>query len=149
MSFHIKDDFKAGAPISQVPASWFNAVGKFLNGLVGGFGIDTKKSESNRSTISLNTQALQKEIDNTVEALRISKNDGTPDDHTDDNLDDDLDGDTWTWTAGGANGLKIDVYCRTDEEQGWHYLNRAQLTISRDGLIIKAEGQEGRKEIEA
>lgn len=149
MSFHIKDDFKAGAPISQVPASWFNSVGKFLNGLVGGFGIETKKSDSGRSTIALKKQTLQEEIDNAVEDLRISKEDGTPDDRTDGNADDDLDGDTWTWTAGGENGLEMDVYCKTAEEQGWHYLSRARLTISKDGLIIKAEGLEGRREIQS
>jgi len=149
MSFHVKDDFKTGAPISQVPTSWFNAVAKFLNGLVGGFGIETKKSESGSSTIALKKQTLLEEIDNAVKGLRISKEDGTPADHTDGNADDDLDGDTWTWTAGGENGLEMDVYCRTDEEQGWHYLSRARFTISKDGLIIKAEGLKGRREIEA
>ena len=39
MSFHVKDDFRAGVPASSVPASWFNSVGKFLNNLVGGLGI--------------------------------------------------------------------------------------------------------------
>ena len=33
----LKDDFNPKAPISQVPASWFNKVAKTLNGLVGGF----------------------------------------------------------------------------------------------------------------
>lgn len=149
MSFHIKDDFQAGRPMSQVPASWFNSVGKFLNGLVGGFGIETKKSNSGSSTIALNKTTLQAEIDNAVANLRISKDVGTPNDHTDDNADDDLDGNTWTWTAGGENGLEMDVYCRTDEEQGWHYLSRARLTISKGGLIIKVEGLEGRREIQS
>lgn len=149
MSFHIKDDFKAGAPISQVPASWFNAVGKFLNGLVGGFGAKVDKHESGRSAVSLDRHVLQAEIDNAVEDLRISKLDGTPDDRTDGNADDDDGGAVWTWTAGGANGLQMDVYCKTDDEQGWHYLSRARLTISKDGLIIKAEGLAGRREIEA
>ena len=35
----VKDDFKAGSPVSQVPASWFNSVASFLNNLVGGLGI--------------------------------------------------------------------------------------------------------------
>ena len=149
MSFHIKDDFKAGAPISQVPASWFNAVAKFLNGLVGGFGIDTRKSESGRSTVSMNKQTLQQEIDNITQNMRISKDSGTPADHTDDEADDDADGDEWTWTANGTNGVMFDVYCRTQDEEGWHYLSRARLTYSKDGLLVKAEGMSGRREVKA
>ena len=149
MSFHVKDDFKAGAPISQVPASWFNSVAKFLNGLVGGFGVKTDKHESGRSTVSLDKQVLQQEIDNVLDGLKVSKDAGTPDDHTDNEPDDDYDGDTWTWTAGGKSGLELDVYCKTEKEDGWHYLSRAQLTFSKGGLLIKAKGLDGRREIEA
>ena len=38
MSFHIEERFTPG-PVSKVPVSWFNSVGKFLNNLVGGLGI--------------------------------------------------------------------------------------------------------------
>lgn len=135
MSFHVKDDFKAGAPISQVPTSWFNAIAKFLNGLVGDGGIKTNKNESGVSTISLDKNAL--------------RDAGTPADHTDTGTDDDTDGDTWTWTPGGANGLKIDVYCKTEEDGSFHYLSRARFTFSNEGLLIKAEGLDGRREITA
>lgn len=44
---HVRDDFKAGAPVSQVPASWFNAVAKFVNGLIPGRGVKiTRRAES-------------------------------------------------------------------------------------------------------
>ena len=36
----LRDDFRAGAPVSQVPAAWFNAVARFVNGLVPGRGIN-------------------------------------------------------------------------------------------------------------
>ena len=36
----LRDDFRAGEPVSQVPASWFNAVARFVNGLVPGRGIN-------------------------------------------------------------------------------------------------------------
>ena len=150
MSFHIKDDFKAGAPISQVPASWFNSVAKFLNGLVGGFGVKTDKNESGRSTVSLDKQVLQQEIDNITNTLKVSKEMGEdPLDKTDEETDDDSDGDTWTWKSGGANGLKMDAYFCIVEEQGWHYFQRVRLDISRDGLIVKAEAPGGRREIKA
>jgi hypothetical protein len=41
--FHLKDNFTPGGPISQVPASWFNAVARFLNNIVGGYGINITK----------------------------------------------------------------------------------------------------------
>ena len=150
MSFHVKDDFKAGAPISQVPASWFNSVAKFLNGLVGGFGVKIDKNESGRSTASLDKQVLQQEIDNITNTLKVSKEMGeSPLDKTDTEADDDTDGDTWTWKSGGANGLKMDAYFCIVEEEGWHYFQRVRLDISKDGLIVKAEALDGRREIEA
>ena len=150
MSFHVKDDFKAGAPISQVPASWFNSVAKFLNGLVGGFGVKTDKNESGRSTVSIDKQVLQQEIDNITNTLKVSKEMGeSPLDKTDEETDDDSDGDTWTWKSGGANGLKMDAYFCIVEEEGWHYFQRVRLDISKDGLIVKAEALDGRREIEA
>lgn len=39
----MKDDFKAGEPISAVGAGWFNAVAAFLNNLVGGYGVNVTK----------------------------------------------------------------------------------------------------------
>ena len=150
MSFHVKDDFKAGAPISQVPAGWFNSVAKFLNGLVGGFGVKIDKNESGRSTASIDKQVLQQEIDNITNTLKVSKEMGeSPLDKTDTGADDDTDGDTWTWKSGGANGLKMDAYFCIVEEEGWHYFQRVRLDISKDGLIVKAEALDGRREIEA
>ena len=150
MSFHVKDDFKTGAPISQVPASWFNSVAKFLNGLVGGFGVKIDKNESGRSTASIDKQVLQQEIDNITNTLKVSKEMGeSPLDKTDTEADDDTDGDTWTWKSGGANGLKMDAYFCIVEEEGWHYFQRVRLDISKDGLIVKAEALDGRREIEA
>ena len=150
MSFHVKDDFKAGAPISQVPAGWFNSVAKFLNGLVGGFGVKIDKNESGRSTASIDKQVLQQEIDNITNTLKLSKEMGeSPLDKTDTGTDDDNDGETWTWKSGGANGLKMDAYFCIVEEEGWHYFQRVRLDISKDGLIVKAEALDGRREIEA
>ena len=59
MSFHLKDDFKAGAPVSQVPAEWFNSVAKFLNNLCGGFGIRVQKPKPAASFIELDVQTIK------------------------------------------------------------------------------------------
>lgn len=51
--FHVKDDFRAGAPVTQVGAGWFNKVGSFLNNLVSGRGIRLIKNEGGVSVIAL------------------------------------------------------------------------------------------------
>ena len=60
--FHLKDNFRPNAPISQVPASWFNAVAAFLNNLVGGFGIKMDKRSAFPS-ISVDMDALMDVLD--------------------------------------------------------------------------------------
>lgn len=140
--FHVKDDFRAGGPISQVPASWFNAVGHFLNGLVGGFGISTKKSDSGRSTISLDKEVLQQEIDNVLDGLKISKDPGTPDDGTDSPNVLDVNGDEWDWKAGGENGLELDCYCKISPQtstSNYSVFQRCTLTFSKDGLLVSGK----------
>lgn len=40
----LKDDFSTKRPITQVPAAWFNAVAKILNGITAGVGININKN---------------------------------------------------------------------------------------------------------
>lgn len=152
MSFHIKDDFKAGAPISQVPAGWFNAVAHFLNGLVGGFGISTTKSESGSSLISLDRSALRSEIENAVTGMRVSRELGTPTDGTDDPKVLDADGEKLKWTAGGNNGIELDCYCKIAPQtstSNYTVFQRCRLTFSKDGLLMKGELLADRVRIQA
>lgn len=46
MSFHVRDNFRAGTPVSAVSADWFNKVGGFINALVGGLGIKLIKPQT-------------------------------------------------------------------------------------------------------
>lgn len=149
MSFHIKDDFRSGTPISQVPASWFNTVAKFLNGLVGGFGVKTDKNDGGLSTVSLDRQALQHEIENVTNALKVSKDAGTPEDKTDTPDVLDTSGDSWTWTANGKNGLELDAYYKICTTGTYHLFQRCRLTISKDGLIVLANGLPDRIRVRA
>ena len=59
MAFHLKDDFRAGGPVSQVPATWFNSVSKFLNNLVGGFGIRVHKDKPDRPVIEMDPEKIK------------------------------------------------------------------------------------------
>ncbi len=143
MSFHIRDDFKAGAPVSQVPASWFNAVGGFINRIVGGFGIRTPRSDSGKMEIALDKEVLQREIDNAVANIRVSKDPGSsPIDMTDSPAVLDTAGASATWEPGTANGLNIDCYCKiAPQSSGAVYTvyQRTRLSFSKDGLLVKAQ----------
>lgn len=149
MAFHVKDDFKPGAPITQVPASWFNRVGSFLNNLVGGYCVKVEKNERGASTMSLDRQVLQQEIENAMNASKVSKDTGTPDDKTDSPEVLDTSGDSWTWTANGKDGLKLDAYYRIGTSGSYHLFQRCRLTISKDGLVVSAEGLPDRIRIRA
>lgn len=149
MAFRVKDDFQAGRPMSQVSAAWFNAVGHFINWITGGFGITTKKSNSGKMEISLNRETLRAEIDNAMQGKRISKKAGTPVDKSDSPEALDTQGESWTWTTGGANGLTLDAYYKIGASGSYHLFQRCRLTISRDGLIAKAEGLPDRIRVRA
>jgi hypothetical protein len=138
--FHIKSNFNARGPVSQVPASWFNKVANFLNNFVAGYGLTLNKSADGPSVISLDPKIVPQAVTHQI---------GTPEDKTDKNADDSTDGKTWVWNVGGKNGIKMDAYCEVKNEEGWHYLSRCRLTISKDGLITKIEGLPGRREIQA
>lgn len=133
--FHITENFQPGAPITQVPVSWFNAVAHFLNNLIGD-GATVDKVDP--PVIRVDTDAIAKKLADI----------GTPADHSDTNADDDQDGSTWTWTPGN-NGLVVTPYCEVEEDGGFHYFGRVQLTFSKSGLLVSAQKLAGRKEITA
>lgn len=140
----LKDDFAAGRPITQVPAAWFNAVAKFVNGLTAGGGIRINRDGAAlmRTEVSLDPDGARTIVGAPSAAA------GTPDDRSDQGSDDDSGGGTWSWTSGGDNGLVLDCYCEVAKEDGWHYLQRCRLTFSKGGLLVKAEKLAGRREIQ-
>lgn len=105
MAFHVKDDFRAGAPVSQVPAAWFNRVGSFLNNLVGGYGVTVEKSERGASTVSLDASVLTKSsaAPETPEAAEdlTTAGEGT------------VSASSASWKYDGATGVKVTVQTRT------------------------------------
>ena len=136
--FHVKDDFRAGAPFTQVGAAWFNKVGSFLNNLVGGRGVRIVKNESGPSYVELEDGGAVPSSDA-----------GEPEDRTDAPTAYDETGKTWSWTAGGANGLTLDCYYVVAESGSYHYLERCRLVFSKDGLLVSAEGKPERVRIRA
>lgn len=47
---HLRDNFNEGGPVSQVPASWFNRVAKFINNLIPGDGVSFEKHDDGSPT---------------------------------------------------------------------------------------------------
>lgn len=57
--FHIKDDFAPGAPVSTIPAEWFNQVARFLNHFVGnGIQVDKPDKPSLNSPVTISPSPL-------------------------------------------------------------------------------------------
>lgn len=48
---HLQDNFKDGGPVSQVPASWFNRVARFINNLVPSDTVRFEKHDDGNATI--------------------------------------------------------------------------------------------------
>lgn len=142
----LKDDFGQKAPISQVPASWFNRVAKMLNGLVGGFCVEIDKSGTDSASVEI---GLRKDYADLLKIPQYVK--GTPEDKSDAGADDDQNGGTWEWEHDNQDGkgLVVTPYCKIEDEQGWHYFGRVRMTFSKSGLLMKAEGLAGRREVQA
>jgi len=142
---NLRDNFQPGAPVSQVPAGWFNTVAGFINRLVGGPGVRVWR-DSDPPQINL-------EPDEVKELLDIPSDDHTTcDDHTDSPGVYDSTGGTWTWAAGGTNGLELDCYCKiAPQASGSNYtvLQRCRLTFSKDGLLVVGELLSDRIRIQA
>ena len=127
MNFHIKDDFKAGEPISSVSASWFNKVASFLNNLVGVTGIKVNKPEKPgpSSPVTIELENADK-IGTPVAAGTTADDEVTQQEAV-------------LWTSGGANGARLLVFYKSDtiSGAGLHDLYAANLTISSDGRILR------------
>ena len=138
--FHVQDNFIAGAPISQVPASWFNSVARFLNGLIGGKGVRFVKNTDAPSVIEMDADVPSNELGDNPTDMKDSPSTISGD------------GSTSSWSAGGTDGLYLDCYCKiAPQSSGSAYtvFQRARITISKDGLVTGVEILKGRTRIQA
>ena len=127
--FHVKDDFKANAPITQVGAGWFNKVGSFLNNLVGGRGVRIVKNESGPSYIELEESSTG-EGDNPTDVGSYPTDEVTQEAKT-------------LWQAGGANGAKVMITYKCEfDMDGQHKTYAAKLVLSADGRVLRIEKAE-------
>ena len=129
--FHVKDDFKSNAPITQVGAGWFNKVGAFINNLVGGRGVRIVKNESGPSYIELEDAAMASgEGSNPTDVGSYPTDEVTQEAET-------------LWQAGGANGAKVMIAYKCEfDTDGQHKTYAAKLVISADGRVLRIEKAE-------
>lgn len=129
--FHVKDDFRAGAPVTQVGAAWFNKVGSFINNLVGGRGVRIVKNESGPSYIELEAADTDAgEGDSPTAVGSYPTDEVTQEAET-------------LWQAGGANGAEVMFAhkCVFDDD-GQHKTYAAKLVLSADGRVLRIEKAE-------
>lgn len=130
---HLRDNF-GGGPVSQVPASWFNAVAKFINNLVPGEGIRFEKHADGNATI------IRSEMSGEM---------GTPVDNTEaSNEDDDPEASTLTfenWESGGNNGVKLRLYALVDSAtySGSHLFFPIDFEIAANGIVKSVKAPTG------
>lgn len=130
--FHVRDNFAAGAPISQVPASWFNKVARFLNNFRSGEGCRVNADENGPvfsvlpSVDGPETIGTAKEIPGGAHADREGQ-------YTIPNGADDTE-----WLRGETSqGVKIKVYTMLSLYQGCIYGIFRELTFDKDGRLRK------------
>ncbi len=132
MSFHVKDDFKAGEPVSSVGAGWFNKVAAFLNNLVTATGL------------KLDAPPVPSASAPVVLSIDSSPNLGTPTEvggFTEDENADIEQKPSTLWTAGGNNGAQLYLLYKGEYNSGdgVHDLYAAKLIITADGRIVKID----------
>lgn len=119
----------------------YNKIVAFLNNLCQGFGIKIQRPDNPSPDMPV--------VVSVDDRIFPSENCGTKKDHSDDGsvpvVSGDLSGDAlWTWKSGGENGFDMDVYClvtKPAQSSTYHDLRRCRLTVSRSGLVVKAEMQ--------
>ena len=120
---HLRDDFNANGPVSQVPASWFNRVAKFINGLIPGEGIEFSKRDDGGDTVI---------------KLAGGGSRGTPTGAGEFPTDEVDQAEQTLWQSGGENGADLLVLFKGEKGSfDTHDLFAARLEITSDGRISK------------
>lgn len=133
--------------VFQIPLVWFRLVSAFCFNSYGGHLIKITRQKDGSAAFDIEENELAQFIPDPP-----STDVGTPVNGKDDPAVLDSAGVTWTWTAGGANGLELDCYCMiAPQATGSNYTvyQRARLKFSKDGLLVHGELLSDRIRIQA
>lgn len=128
--FHVKDDFKPGAPVSAVPATWFNKVGAFLNNFVAGDGLRMFKNESGATVISLDESTAVADTSTPEELGSYPTASVTQTEET-----------LWDRTTADA-GVAVRVAWKARLSGATRFVYAAQLVFDRNGRLAKIVAKE-------
>ena len=128
--------------IFQIPLHWFREADRKLNIFGDGKLIRVERNNPDGTLITADPDAF---------GIPSSET-GTPKDGTDSPAVLDAIGASWAWTAGGNDGLTLDVYCKIAPQvsgSSYSVLQRCRLTFSKDGLLVSAQLLSDRIRIQA
>lgn len=128
--FHVKDDFKPGAPVSAVPATWFNKVAAFLNNFVAGDGLRMFKNESGATVISLDESTAAADTSTPTVLGTYPTDEVTQAAET-----------LWDRSTAAA-GAAVRVAFKCEFDAGAHSVYAARLVFDRNGRLSKIETAE-------
>ena len=135
----MKIDWESVTHIFQIPLRWFREIDRRSRIIPDG---NTLRADTN------NAEGTVLSIDKDALAIPSAET-GTAANHTDSPEVYDSSGASWTWAKGGSDGFSIDAYYIVETSGSYHMLQRCRLTVSKDGLIVAAQGLSDRIRIKA
>lgn len=139
---HLEDDFGKG-PLAQISAAWLNAVARFVNGFIGGFGIRVSKRDG-LTVVSVDPDAIRSLLPSSLSAAPETNVDVSGK-MTETYVGDDTPpvtatGDAPVWAAGGENGFIEDAIVAADRYNASGSIHRLWFVrkhYSADGRLVK------------
>ena len=128
--------------IFQIPLHWFREADRKLNIFGDGKLIRVERNNPDGTLITADPDAF---------GIPSSET-GTATDGTDSPAVLDSNGASWTWEAGGDDGLMLDAYCKIAPQvsgSSYSVFQRCKLTFSKDGLLVSAQLLSDRIRIQA
>lgn len=135
----MKIDWESVTHIFQIPLRWFREIDRRSRIIPDGNIINADVNNPDGTVLSIDKDALE------IPSVET----GTAANHTDSPEVYDSTGSSWTWAAGGSDGLTFDAYYIVETSGSYHMLQRCRLTISKDGLVVAAQGLADRVRIRA
>lgn len=131
MMFHIKDDFKAGQPVSAVPASWFNKVAGLLNNLIGTKGVTLTK-EGEPPLVAIDTEWLDSYLGGGDTTTSAAVGEYPTDEVT-------QTAETLWARSTATGGAEVRVAYKCEFADGAHNIYAARLVFDKSGRLSKIE----------
>lgn len=142
---NLGDRFKSGVSVlAQMSASWLNEVGARVSNIIGcqfiRVTIPDRVSPSTPVKIGINFNELDKTISN-LGYISGRGESGTP--KTIGSFPTEVGAKSYTWTAGGANGVNVHILAEGQEDGGTHQLYDAVLHFNKDGVLVSISNGTG------